>query len=322
MRECDKERTAFATSLGLMQLNVMPFGMMRLLLNKPPNVDNYIDDVLVHTVTWSEHLASLRGLFMRIREAGLTVKPSKCCAGQSSVSFVGHQIKQGKLQTRTEFINKIKNAKLPVTIKEVRSFLGLTGYYRRFVSSYADIAAPLVELTKKGKPNKIVWNGEAKHSFEKLQALLCCAPVLRLPDLARPFVLRTDASEKALGAVLLQSYDDMFFPVAYANKTLISNHAQQAYSVVEKECLSIIWSLEKYYPYLYGNKFISQSDHQPLAYLQTAKLSNNRLMRWAIKLQPYSFTVETIPGKRNFGADFLSRCEMWYSPGIRERAVH
>ena len=316
MSTSDKEKTAFATSMGLVHFRFMPFGLvnagatfsrlMRILLDKLQNVDNYIDDVLVHSQSWEEHLCSLRSVFQRIQKAGLTIKPSKCQIGHSSVSFVGHQIMQGKLQTRQQLIEKIATAKLPVTVKNVRSFLGLTGYYRKFVPHYADVAAPLVQLTRKGQPQVIVWSEESKVAFEKLKSLLCSAPVLRLPDLQRPFVLRTDASNTALGAVLLQEYNEMLFPVAYASKAL--SNAQQAYSVIERECLSIVWSLDKYYPYLYGTKFIIQTDHKPLAYLQSAKLTNPRLMRWALKIQPFYFHIETITGSNNIGADFLSRC--------------
>ena len=316
MKESDKEKTAFSTPLGHMQFKYMPFGlvnaaatysrMMRLLLKDLTNIDNYIDDVLVHNDTWESHLLSLRTLFFRIRDAGLTVKPSKCYIAYSAVSFIGHEIKQGKLQTRQETIDKVANAALPITIKQVRSFLGLSGCYRRFIQHYAEVVAPLVELTKKGKPVVVIWNPEAEHAFHTLKALLCESPILRLPDMNKPFILRTDASNVALGAVLLQRHSDTLFPTAYASKVLSS--AQKAYSVIERECLSIVWALDKFYPYLYGTKFTIQTDHQPLVYLNTAKLTNTRLMRWAIKLQPFYFTIESITGSNNVGADYLSRC--------------
>ena len=280
--------------------------MMRILLDKLPNVDNYMDDVLIHNETWKAHISCLRAVFQRVLNAGLTIKPSKCYIGHSAVSFVGHKIIQGKLQTRQELIEKIAKASLPENIKQIRSFLGLCGYYRKFVPQYADISAPLVNLTKKGQSKTIVWTVDAKRAFEKLKEALCCAPVLQLPDLQLPFVLRTDASNTAMGAVLLQEYNGMLFPVAYASKSL--SNAQKAYSVIERECLSILWSLDKYYPYLYGKHFTIQTDHKPLAYLQSAKLTNTRLMRWSLRIQPFYFTVEAITGGNNIGADYLSRC--------------
>ena len=170
-----------------------------------------------------------------------------------------------------------------------------------------------MQLTSKGQPQVIVWSEEAKivfeklksllcDAFEKLKSLLCGAPVLRLPDLQRRFVLRTDAANTALGAVLWQEYNEMLFPVAYASKTL--SNAQQAHSVIERECLAIVWALDKYYPYLYGTKCIIQTDHPPLAYLQSAKLTNPRLMHSALKIQPFYFHVETITGSNNIEADF------------------
>ena len=314
IKKSDREITAFSTSLGHMQFKYMPFGlvnsgatysrMTRLLLKDLAHVDNYID-VLVHNSSWKEHLRSLASLFIRISRAGLTVKPSKCCIAYDALSFVGHAIKQGKLQTKQEIIDKVANATVPCTTKKIRSFLGLSGFYRRFIPHYAEIAAPLVELTKKNKPLVVIWNQGAERAFHTLKRLLCTAPILHIPDMEKPFILRTDASDVALGAVLLQSQNDTLFPIAYASKSLSS--AQKAYSVIERECLAILWSLDKFYAYLYGKKFTIQTDHQPLAYLKTAKISNTRLMRWAIKLQPFNLSIEAITGTNNVGADYLSR---------------
>ena len=162
MMHSDKEKTA------LMQFRVMPCGlvnagatytrMMRHLLQDLPNVDNYIDDVLVYTDSWQEHIASIRALFYRIRDAKLTIKSAKCYLGYYSVSFLGHVIKHGNLHTRQETIDKIVKCPVPKTIKQVRAFLGLSGYYRYFFPKYAEVASPLVDLTKKGQPNVVVWN--------------------------------------------------------------------------------------------------------------------------------------------------------------------
>ena len=134
---------------------------------------------------------------------------------------------------------------------------------------------------------------------------MCNAPILRLPNFDLTFILRTDASDSGIGAVLLQCHEDVYFPVAYASKKLSS--AQQKYAVIERECLAIIWALEKFTVYLYGKEFVIQTDHQPLTFLKTAHLSNPRLLRWALKLQPYLFRIEAIPGRDNVGADYLSR---------------
>ena len=177
----------------------------------------------------------------------------------------------------------------------------MTSYYRKFIANYASIAAPLSDLTKRSCPTRIVWTDKVNTAFETLKRSLCNAPILKLPDVERTFVLRTDASDTGIGAVLLQVHDGMYFPVAYASKKL--SDAQIKYAVIERECLSIVWSLEKCTVYLYGKEFIIQTDHQSLSFLNTARLSNPRLLRWALKLQPYMFKIEAIPGKDNMGAD-------------------
>lgn len=192
-----------------------------------------------------------------------------------------------------------------MTKKEVRSFLGLAGYYRRFVPNFAALAAPLSDLTRKNQPNRVQWTDSCEKAFRTLKDRLCSEPVVLLPDPEAPFVLRTDASNNGLGAVLLQEGDEVWQPVHYASRKLTSS--EQNYATVEQECLAVVWAVEKFEPYLYGRHFVLQTDHQPLAFLHKAKHSNSRLMRWALLLQPYSFTVQVIPGKENVGADFLSR---------------
>lgn len=165
----------------------------------------------------------------------------------------------------------------------------------------------MTDLTKAKQPNKVSWNDEADKAFIQLKQALCKAPILKLPDVNRPFVLRTDASDTGLGAMLLQENNGVLFPVAFASKKL--NPTQRRYSVVERECLAIVWGLEKFHLYLYGRSFIVQCDQRSLKFLNTAKLTNNRVMRWALKVQPYRFRVESIPGIDNIGADYLSRME-------------
>lgn len=201
-------------------------------------------------------------------------------------------------------LEAIKNAPRPETKKQVRSFLGLIGYYRKFVPNFASVACPLTDLTKKGVPNKINWQDHHEKAFSSLKSLLLYAPILRLPDFQRDFYLRTDASEYGIGAVLLQEHERKF-PIAYASRKL--NERERGYSVIEKECLAIVWAVKKFQAYLYGRTFVLETDHQPLVYLNRSKISNGRLMRWAIFLQSYNFTIHAIKGIDNVGADFLSR---------------
>ncbi|XP_068205216.1 uncharacterized protein [Palaemon carinicauda] len=223
VRSEDVPKTAFVTPDGQYEFLKMPFGMvnagatyvkcMRTLLKGLNNVESYIDDLLVHTKSWSEHLETLQELFQRIRNANLTVRPSKCILASETVQFLGHEIQGGTLSLQETNISKIQSAPQPKTKKEVRSFLGLTGFYRAYVPNYATIAAPLSDLTKKGKSNVVQWQEPQEKAYNSLKSILVNKPVLRLPDLNRRFILRTDASDVGLGAVLLQEYEDGLFPV-------------------------------------------------------------------------------------------------------------
>ncbi|XP_013382645.1 uncharacterized protein LOC106153310 [Lingula anatina] len=315
MSEESKPLTSFSTSEGSYQFKRMPFGMvnsgatfnkmMRKLLNGAQNLDHYVDDVLCHTTTWAEHLKTLRELFQRVRDAGLTIRPSKCWLGYQTVNFVGHQIGEGKVAMETEKVDRLRNAPRPQTKKQVRSFIGLAGYYRKFIPNFSELSAPLTDLTKKGEPTVVRWEEPQECAFQTLRKLLISAPILRMPDFSRSFILRTDASDVGVGAVLLQKYDDELFPVAYASKKLLPR--EKNYSVIERECLAVVFGVKKFQNYLYGKEFTVQTDHEPLTYLQKSKTENGRLMRWALYLQSYRFRVEAIKGSDNVGADYLSR---------------
>ena len=215
---------------------------------------------------------------------------------------------------------QLKNASHPVTKTEVRAFLGLAGYYRRFVPDFSTIAAPLTELTTKRVTDKVVWTNECEFAFHRLKEALTTGTVLRLPDVDRDFVLRTDASDNGLGAVLLQEHDGMLHPVAYGSKKL--KQEEKHYTVSEKECLAVVFGVTKFEQYLYGRKFKLQTDHQPLAFLAQAKLTNGRLMRWSLFLQQYHIHVEYIKGSQNIGADYLSRLtESANTPDPLERVM-
>ena len=313
--ESSKSMTAFSTPNGLYQFRMMPFGMMnsgatfnrmmRELLGDNEQIDNYVDDVLCHTEEWLLQLQLLREIFTRIREAGLTIRPSKCFIGYTSIDFTGHVVGQGELKMEDDKLERIRNAERPKTKKQVRSFLGLAGYYRKFVPNFAEVAAPLTDLTKKGLPTNVMWKTEHERAFKVLCDLLTSSPILRLPDLSSPFILRTDASDVGIGAMLLQEHEDGVFPVAYASKKLLKR--EQNYSVIERECLAIVFGIKKFEKYLYGTQFTIETDHAPLTYLQKFKADSGRLMRWALFLQSYSFTIKAIKGSENIGADYLSR---------------
>ena len=235
------------------------------------------------TITWPEHLVALRELFMRLRKSGLTARPSKCSIGYCRLEILGHVLGNvHSLEPVPDKLKAIQEAARPKTKKQVRSFLGEIGFYRKFVPNFAAIATPLTDLTKKGQPNQIVWGISQENAFQTLKACLVKSPILRLPDLDKTFILRVDASEIGLGAVLLQENDEEKFPVAYASRKLLSR--EKNYSVIEKECLAVVWGVTKFHRYLFGKEFVLETDHQPLKYLNMAKMANSRVMRWALAL--------------------------------------
>ena len=315
VEKADIPKTAFVTQDGNYHFLKMPFGMvnatatfnklMRKVLDKIPSVDNYVDDLLEHTISWEDHLAILAKTFERISQANLTIKPSKCFFGYKDLAFVGHQLGNGKIQPHPDKVLEIQEASRPLTKKQVRSFMGLVGYYRRYIPNFASIAVPLTDLTKKGQPNQVIWEDVHDKAFQSLIGMLLQEPVLRLPDFSKPFWLQTDASDTGIGAALLQDDNDEKFPISYASKKLLPR--ERAYSVIERECLALVWGIKKYQTYLYGKEFILQTDHQPLVYLNQCKVTNSRIMRWALFLQNYRFQIRAIKGSENVAADYLSR---------------
>ena len=244
-----------------------------------------------------------------IELAKLTAKPSKCFIGYSSIECLGHNIVGQTVRPQEDKVQAIREATRPQTKRQMKSFLGLAGFYRRFIPSFSSIASPLTDLTKKDRPNSIKdWQDKHEKAFQTLKTRLTSSPILRLPVFRDeiPFVLRTDASDVGVGAVLLQEFEgEGRLPIAYASKKLLPR--EKNYSTIEKECLGIIWGIEKFRKYLYGVEFLLETDYKPLSYLQTAKVLNPRIMRWAMRLQPYRFRIIAIRGQDNLGADYLSR---------------
>ncbi|XP_064469691.1 uncharacterized protein LOC135384419 [Ornithodoros turicata] len=318
LTETSKEKTAFSTSAGHFQFKFMPFGiktapavfsrLMQRLFHGMSGVHHYFDDILLATDTWEEHLELLREVLARVATAGLTVRPAKSQIGFAEINFLGHNLGRGTLSAMPETLERIRDAPQPKTKTQVRSFLGLTGYYREFIPNYAAITAPLTELTKKQKSNQVVWTAEHETAFRELKRMLAEPPILRLPDFSRPFTLRTDASEVSLGAILLQEHEGVYHPVAYASRKLLPREA--AYSAIEREGLALVWGIQRFHIYLYGTQFTVQSDHEPLRYINRSKHLNSRILRWSLLLQEYEFRVEYIRGSENVGADYLSRVEV------------
>ena len=310
-----KPLTAFPTYRGLMEFNRLPFGavnacsgyasMMRIVLRGLPNVAFYFDNIFVYSESWQTHLIALRNVFHRLREYGLTARPSKCRIGFPTINYLGFVLGHNKLSMQEEKITAILEAKLPTTKKALRSFIGLVSFYRKFIPNVAAITSPISDMLKKGCKEPLVWSNDAAKCFQTLKTAISDKPVLKLPDLSKPFVLRTDASGLGLGAVLLQYVDNIPHPIAFASRKLLDRETR--YSTIERECLGIVWGVLKFKFYLLGKSFYLEVDHKPLVYLNKFKGDNSRIMRWALALQSYHYTILHVPGRDNLGADFLSR---------------
>ena len=238
--------------------------------------------------------------------AGLTVKLSKCQFGMSKCTYLGHVIGSGSVEPEPSKVLVVKRFEAPKTKTQVRAFLGLTGYYRRFIPNYAAVALPLTELTKKMAPTDVTWTAKCEAAFQELKRLLCSTPVLASPDFEKPFILQTDASEYGVGAVLSQR-DALGcdHPIAYFSRKLLPREVR--YSTVEKECLAIKLGMETFRVYLLGRKFTVETDHRSLVWLNKLKESNSRLTRWSLALQPFNYSVVHRAGLSNGNADALSR---------------
>ena len=313
--EEDRPKTAFQTPLGLFQWTRMPFGLqnapatfarvMRLLNLTESGAVSFFDDVLVHAGSVRQMLDNLTLVLDKLRKFQLCVRPSKMYIGFTELDFLGHKLVKGSLCPQPNKVQKIVDTKTPQTKKQVRGLLGLMGYYRRYVCNYAAITAPLTNLTKGTASRQIKWTPECQQAVEKVQEVLLSEPVLLLPDLSKDFVLRTDASATGMGGVLLQEKDGLLHPVTYVSKKF--SDTQLRYSTIERECLAIVWAMSKLSRFLTGRQFVLQTDHRPLTFLKESKTKNNRLLRWALAIQEFQFTVKHIEGTKNVLADLLSR---------------
>ena len=188
---------------GLVNAGAVLSRLMRKLLENMENLDNFIDDILIFTMTWPEYKEVLRELCHRLKDAGLTAKPSKCFIGYESLECLGHVLGHDRLQPHPNKVKAIAEAARPLTKRQVKSFIGLIGYYRQFIPNFDVLAAPLTDLTRKGQPNQVKWSQEQEYAFNTLKKMLTVSPILKLPDLKQVFTLRTDASDRGIGTVLL-----------------------------------------------------------------------------------------------------------------------
>lgn len=312
--------TAIVTPDGLFEWTRMPFG----LTNAPATFQRYVDsclrdfigrfviaffdDCLVYTTgSFEQHILDVEKALVRLNESALECSAKKCKFGFKELLFVGHYIGRGRIRMDPEKISAVTEHPTPTNVSQLRAFLGLANYYRRFIQGFALIAAPLYTLLRKGVVWE--WSQAAIASFENLKTALTTAPCLFAPNFGQPFHLQTDACGIGIAAVLSQRHppktEEEEHPVAYVSRQL--NIHEQNYSPVEWECLAVVWALSQFEPYLIDAPFTIWTDASALQWLATKRLENKRLTRWALTLQEFNYTIKHRPGKANANADALSR---------------
>ena len=311
----DRDKTAFSSSQGLFQFTVVPFGLAtspavfeRLMEDVLRGLQweecmIYMDDIIVPGTNVEQELTRLEHVFQRMREANLKLKPSKCCLFQRSVKFLGHVVSEKGIQTDPEKIEAIKNWPTPRTAKQVKSWIGLCSYYRKFVKGFADISRPLHKICHKGQ--KFNWSEECDKAFNHLKEALTSPPILTYPRLDQQFILDTDASNHALGAVLSQEIDGKEHVIAYMSKAL--NKHETSYCTTRKELLAVVVALKNFHPYLYGREILLRTDNAAVSWMRNLKEPTGQVARWLQILGTYDLKVIHRPGSKHTNADALSR---------------
>lgn len=314
----DIPKTAFNVEHGHFEFLRMPMGLknspstfQRVMDNVLRGLQNeiclvYLDDIIVFSTSLQEHMINLEKVFNRLRESNFKIQMDKSEFLQLETAYLGHIISRDGIKPNPDKIAAIKNYPIPKTPKEIKQFLGLLGYYRKFIPDFARLTKPMTKCLKKS--NKITFDSEYTDCFEKCKTLLTNDPILQYPDFDKDFVLTTDASNIALGAILSQGPVGSDKPICYASRTL--NDSETKYSTIEKELLAIVWATKYFRPYLFGRRFTILTDHKPLQWIMNIKEPNSRLTRWRLKLSEYDYTVVYKKGKNNTNADALSRVEI------------
>jgi hypothetical protein len=311
IKEDDVPKTAFKTRFGHYEFTVLPFGLtnapgvfmslmngvFREYLDKFVQV--FIDDILIYSRTTEEHDEHLRLVLQCLREHKLYGKLSKCSFYQSRIHYLGHVISGEGIAVDPAKVEAIMEWPAPTNVTEVRSFMGLAGYYRRFVEGFSKIAGPITELQKKNK--KFVWTEKCAEAFRRLKELLTTAPILKVPDMDVDFLVCTDASKEGLGGVLMQDGR----VIAYISRKL--RRHEENYATHDLELLAIVYALKVWRHYLVGRKFELKTDHCGLQHIFTQSDLNARQRRWSELLSEYDFEITYIKGTVNRVADALSR---------------
>lgn len=317
LEESSRDITSFSTPGGAFRFKRLPQGlkigpssfqrMMNMALSGL-NADvafAFQDDVISAAATESKMLDNLRKIFEICRKYNLKLNPEKCLFFRHEVTFLGHKCSAKGLEPDEEKIKKVRDYPVPKNADEAKRFAAFVNYFRKFIPNFADYARHITRLTKKNVD--FVWSEQCEEAFNYLKNTLINKPILQYPDYNKQFILTTDASKKACGAVLGQELDGKVMPIAYASRSFTKGESNK--SVIEQELAAIHWAIKYFRPYLYGTKFLVQSDHRPLTYLFNMKDPNSKLTRMRLDLAEYDFDIEYIPGKDNVTADALSRID-------------
>ena len=315
-RPLEARRSQLVTEIPSRDNTVMAFGfrnapstfqrMVNNLLVGLSNCEAYLDDLVVYSTTWCEHVAHLKAVFERLSGANLTINLAKCEFGQATIVYLGKVVGSGEVRPVQAKIEAMLEFPLPTSRRELRRFLGMVGYYRAFCKNFSAVAAPLTDLLS--TKQAFQWTEEGQRAFAAVKALLTTAPVLAAPKFSLPFALVVDASDLGAGAVLLQeSKDGLEHPVCFFSRKF--NVHQRAYSTIEKEALALVMALEHFEVYVGGaaQPVAVYTDHNPLTFLDRMCNHNQRLMRWSLILQSFNITIRHIRGRDNVVADALSR---------------
>lgn len=310
MRQEDIHKTAFRTHKGHYEFLVMPFGLtnapstFQALINKvfKPMLRRYVlvffDDILVYSTTWQDHIRHLNSVLSVLAEQQLVANKKKCSFGRLSVEYLDHVISQEGVSMVQSKISSLLEWPVPKNVKGIRGFLGLTGYYRKFIRDYGKVARPLTDLTKK---EGFKWGAKEQSAFEELQHKVTSAPVLALPDFTKEFFTESDAFGNRLGAILIQDKK----PIAFFNKGLSDRNLNK--STYEKELMVVVLAIQHWCLYLIGNKFTVCTDQKSLKQLIQQRVTAMDQQNWMAKLLGYQFDVVYKPGLENKVADALSR---------------
>ncbi|GJT96060.1 putative reverse transcriptase domain-containing protein [Tanacetum coccineum] len=323
VREEDISKTAFRTRYGHYEFQVMPFGLTNApavfmdLMNRvcKPYLDKFvivfIDDILIYSKNKQEHEEHLKLILELLKKEELYAKFSKCEFWIPKVQFLGHVIDSEGIHVDPAKIESIKDWTSPKSPTEIRQFLGLAGYYRRFIEGFSKIAKPMTKLTQ--KKVKFVWGDKQEAAFQLLKQKLCSAPILALPEGSKDFIAYCDASKKGLGAVLMQREK----VISYASRQLKIH--EKNYTTHDLELGAVVFALKIWRHYLYGTKCTVFTDHKSLQHILDQKELNMRQHRWLELLSDYDCDIRYHPGKANVVADALSRKER--EPPLRVRAL-